>query len=309
MRALRIAPLALALIATIAGCGFGRGLRELVSRPEKVAKKVAHPARDDARLAVLWVGHATVLLQLDDKFVLTDPVFTSSVGLVSKRLVEPGVAIEALPTLDAVVVSHVHVDHLSQSSLRELAPKTRALVLPEGGLVYVPNLAVAAVELPRWTTWSRDGLSITAVPVEHNGMRYGIDLAWREGVGFGGYVIEYHGLRVWFGGDTAYCGECSRETATRFGRFDLALVPIAPVHPRARMAKYHVGPEEAVQTFLDLGADRFVPIHFDTFLNSTDGRGEAPALLVDEWKRRGLEPARLTVLGIGEQRVLVPKNE
>jgi L-ascorbate metabolism protein UlaG (beta-lactamase superfamily) len=302
-----VALVACASALLLGGCFVVRALGPLFATPRKLEHKIAHPARDDARLAVTWVGHATVLVQIDDKFVLTDPVFTSTIGMVSKRVVEPGLDLEALPLLDAVVISHVHFDHLSQSTLHDLAPKTRALLLPEGGLVYVPNLAVPAAELVRWQSWSRDGLTITAAPVQHNGMRYGADLAWRDGIGFTGWVIEYHGLRVWFGGDTTTCEACFRETSTRLGPFDLALVPIAPVNPRAYMAKYHVGPVEAVQVFEQIGADVMVPIHFDTFVNAQDELGEAPALLREEWRRQGLDPRRLAVLAIGEQRVIVAR--
>ncbi|MBS2032424.1 MAG: MBL fold metallo-hydrolase [Deltaproteobacteria bacterium] len=162
----------------------------------------AQPFRRDARLAVTWIGHATALIQLDDKVVITDPVFTSRVGGLSPRLVAPGLQVSELPQLDAAVVSHMHFDHLSFDSLRMIASRTKALLLPAGGRNYVHDYSFDEIELGHWQSWEQGGLRITAVPVIHRGWRWGIDAFWSP-QSFTGYVIEYHGLSVYFGGDTA----------------------------------------------------------------------------------------------------------
>src|SRR5689334_23879198 len=127
-------PLLLVLSLSIAGCGFiGRALQRNLaapSEPAKVANKIRDPRRADARLSVLWIGHATALVQIDDVFILTDPVFTRTVGQLSPRLVEPGLAPADLPPLAAVVVSHMHFDHLSYDSLAMIEDKTPILLLP-----------------------------------------------------------------------------------------------------------------------------------------------------------------------------------
>ena len=115
----------------------------------KVEPKLKDPVRPDAELAVLWVGHATVLIQIADKFVLTDPVFTDTVGQVSKRLVEPGLDAENLPALDLVLVSHMHFDHLSLGSLERIEPKVRDLVVPQRGSFIFPVLRFAPGSSPR----------------------------------------------------------------------------------------------------------------------------------------------------------------
>jgi N-acyl-phosphatidylethanolamine-hydrolysing phospholipase D len=266
------------------------------------------PAKPDARLAALWVGHATVLLQIDDKFVLTDPVFTDSVGQVSRRLVAPGLEPERLPELEAVLVSHTHFDHLSLSSLRQLEGRAKRLFVPTGALVYVPNYAFPAAPLKRFASWaSPDGLRITAVPVDHVGGRYGLE-SWMFDRAHTGYVISYHGYNVYFGGDTAYKKEFFEETRRRFPKIDLAILPIAPVNPRDFMRHTHMDPYEALLAFNDLGAERMMPIHFDTFINSTDREGEArerfEALVAQREALRG----RVSVLAIGERRVFVPRQ-
>jgi len=278
----------------------------LFSTPREVPNKIASPIRSDARVAVLWVGHATVLLQMDDKVFLTDPVFTGTVGELSRRLVEPGIDVDAVPAVDAVVISHLHFDHYSMGSIDALGPKIRRLVLPGGGLVYAADWSFDVRELPRWSTWSFDGAKITAVPVRHVGWRYGIDRGWMD-TSFTGYVFEYHGLTVYFGGDTGYEPSFFRETARRFPSIDLALLPIAPLEPRDFMERNHEDPREALLALRDLGARRMVPIHFDTFVNSLDEVGDAPRALDRAAKEMHLED-RVERLAIGEQRVIVPRG-
>jgi L-ascorbate metabolism protein UlaG (beta-lactamase superfamily) len=266
-----------------------------------VPDKITRPVRSDARLAVLWVGHATMLIQIDDKIILTDPVFTSSVGQVSKRLVEPGIDPESLPAIDAVLISHLHFDHLSLGSLDLLQSKIRELYIPRGGVVYLPPYSFPVRELSTWESASQgsDPLTVTSVPVKHLGWRYVLD-AWMD-TQFTGYVISYHGMTVYFGGDTAYDKPLFDKTARRFPSIDLALLPIAPIEPRAHTRPRHVDPSEAVQMFLDLGARRMVPMHFDTFVNGNDEPGDAGRALRSVMKQRGLGADRITILEIGQQ--------
>jgi L-ascorbate metabolism protein UlaG (beta-lactamase superfamily) len=291
----------LLVLIFVAGCaGF------VFSTPRPLPARISQPRRDDARLAVLWVGHATVLLQMDDKFILTDPLLEDSVGQLTKRVQEPGIDPANLPPLDLVVVSHMHFDHLSLGSLDRIEHKARRLVVPRGGLVYVPNYAFDARELATWESFEDGGLRVTAVPVKHVGYRYGLDAAWMK-TSFTGYVFEYHGLTVFFSGDTAYDASRFRATAARFPGIDLAIIAIAPIHPRSFMAEVHVDPPEAVQAFVDLGARAMVPIHYDTLVNGFDAPGEPRAMLEHAMKERGLGPERVHILPIGGQAVIVAR--
>ncbi|MBN1611972.1 MAG: MBL fold metallo-hydrolase [Polyangiaceae bacterium] len=284
---------------------LARSVSAMTTGPRHVAHRVRHPKLEKARLAVLWVGHATALIQLDDRLLLTDPVFTNSVGQLSPRLVEPGLSPDALPPVDAVVVSHMHFDHLSHESLDRIASKIRWLVLPTGGLVYLGDYPFRVSELGPWQAHELDGLRITAVPAKHAGWRYALDAPWMTRSA-AGYVIEYHGLVVYFAGDTGFRARMFRDIARRFPHIDLALLPIAPISPPVFMRRRHLDPAQALDAFQLLGARRFVPIHFDTFINSTGEPGDAPALLRQEMARRQLPPGRVLLLDVGEQRVLVP---
>jgi N-acyl-phosphatidylethanolamine-hydrolysing phospholipase D len=299
-------PRALLLCAclVVTGCsGF------LFSRPTPLpSPRIVQPRRDDARIAVLWIGHATVLLQMDDQMILTDPLLVDTVGQLTRRLQEPGIDPTHLPELDAVVVSHMHFDHLSYGSLDLIEPKVRRLFVPRGAMVYVPNYAFDVRELGTWESFENEaGLRVTAVPVKHAGFRYGVDAAWMKST-FTGYVFEYHGLTVYFGGDTAYDGERFRATRARFPAIDLAILPIGPIHPRGTMEQTHVDPAESVQAFLDLGARVMVPIHYATLVNSFDGPGEVRATLERVMKERHLGPDQVKILPIGGQTVVVART-
>ena len=286
----------------------GRSISSVFKTPRKITDKITEPYRSDARLSVLWIGHATVLIQMDDKFILTDPVFTPTVGQVSKRLVEPGIDPVNLPQIDAVLISHMHIDHYSPASIEMIEKKIKQLLIPQGGFVYVPNFDIEMSEISTWQTWEKDGLRITAVPVIHNGWRYALDHAWMT-TSYTGYVVEYQDMSVYIGGDTAYDSTLFKETGKKFTDIDLAILPIAPIHPREYSKARHTDPAEALQITMDLDADYLLPIHYDTFPESLDSLGEAGNLMREEIKRLRVDPDRVAILEIGEQRVLIYRRE
>ena len=307
--------LALPLLLATGACGgragfilgfFGRNFASLTRPMDRLPSRITDPVRPDARLAALWVGHATVLVQMDDRFILTDPVFTDAAGQISKRLVEPGIDASHLPPIDAVLISHMHFDHLSLGTLDLIEDKVQRVYLPEGGAVYVPSSDVPTIELPPWRSHERDEMRVTAVPVRHVGFRYSGDRDWMTH-SFTGYVVEYHGLRVYFGGDTAYTKNFA-VTGERFPDIHLALLPIAPIEPRSFMCRTHTDPNEALRAFHDLGARHMLPIHFDTFVDSYDEVGAAPRALREVMAQQGLGEDRVAILKHGEQRVFVHKE-
>jgi len=299
--------LALVVSLTLPGCGFAwRAFkRNLAAPPERtVAHKIIDPRRPRARLAALWVGHATVLLQLDDRFVLTDPLFAHTLAQASPRLVEPGLDAANLPPLSAVVVSHMHFDHLSFSSLDLLEQRTPVVLVPPGMRANMPRYSFEIRELKSWASYEQDGLRVTAVPVQHVGGRYGLDAAF-ETQAFTGYVFEYHGLSVYFGGDTAFIPSAFQATRARFPTLSLALLPICPDAPRDFMQYTHESPSQALDAFALLGARRMIPIHFDTYINSDDAPGACANELRAGMQARGLNDDQVSILAIGEQRVLI----
>lgn len=299
------------VLAALPGCRLARlGSRTVgafVSGPREVAK-ATRPVDEGARLGVVWVGQSTALVQLDDKVVLTDPIFTSSAGQLWKRLVEPGLDPKDVPPVDVVLVSNVHFDHLSLGSLDAVEDRIQSLLSPRAGTAYLTDFSFPVHELGAWQTWEKDGLRVTAVPVEQVGGRYGADEAWMEHASTG-YVVEYHGLTVYFAGDAAYDQRRFVETAERFPTIDLALLPIAPIEPRDVMRPLHMDPREALQAFVDLGAARMVPIHYDTFVTSTDEPGDALRVLTEAKKKVDLAARLVAPLAVGEHRVFIKVGE
>jgi L-ascorbate metabolism protein UlaG (beta-lactamase superfamily) len=299
------------LAATMIGCEpyvtiLERNLSALVTTPRAVPRRTEPLRRDDARLAVTWVGHATTVVQMDDRLLVTDPVFTATVGQFSRRLVDPGVHVDDMPKVDVALVSHMHVDHLSVGSLDLLGSKIGRLLVPRGGLVYVPRLPFPVREVARWESESVGEMRITSVPVAHSGYRYGVDAAWMT-ESYTGWVVEYHGLTVYFAGDTAYDGARFRQTAERFPEIDLAILPIGPVEPHELARKNHIDGREAMQALLDLDAHAMVPIHFDTFAHGTDHPGDALQVLAAGARELGVHEPRIHALAIGQQAVIVPR--
>ncbi len=296
----------------IDGCGNSPLPRFVVrtveheSDPEMpVPNKLRDPILPDVGLSVLWIGHASVLIQIHDKIFLTDPSFSRTVGMVSKRHIEPGIDPASLGRVDYVLVSHVHFDHLNYESLGDI-PKQGTLLLPDGAARYTPEFGFQKVrEMKPWEAAEEQGVRITAVPAQHFTGRYGFDMLWMGNRGYTGYVIQYRGKTVYFAGDTGYRDSLFTQIGSRFP-IDLALLPIAPLEPREMMSRVHLDPQAAVQAFGELHARLMVPIHHSTFY-----QGLEPSILTAvEGLRtivrdRGLGE-RIVVMNVGERKIVDP---
>lgn len=300
--------LLLLLIALFSGCSsiisrfMAKSVNQVGNPVERVQKKIQNPVLPDVHVSVLWVGHATTLIQIRDRVFITDPLFTKTVGMVMKRLVEPGVDPFVLRSVDYILVSHLHFDHFSYGSL-DMLPKDGLLVIPWGGLKYTPALGFAALrEMRPWDVVERDGVRITAVPVQHFGGRYGFDILWQKNKGYTGYVIEYRDVTVFFGGDTGYDPELFKEIGRRFD-IDIAILPIGPIEPRDFMERNHVDPLQALRIFEDVGARIMIPMHHRTL---DQGFDPGPTYAIDQLQmladRQGIA-SRVIPLEIGQQHI------
>lgn len=264
---------------------------------------ITTPVLQNANLAVAWVGHATVLIQIHDKIFVTDPLFTNTIGMVVKRAVKPGLDPSILPKVDFTLISHVHFDHLDFGSLAML-PKNGILVFPDGLARYIPDFGFKEVdEMKPWDMIERDSIRITAVPAQHFGGRYGFDRGWIGERGYTGYVFEYKGIVIFFAGDTGYNPEFFKEIGRRF-KIDLAIIPIAPSAGDGIGSRVHVSPQGALEIFKDVGAQYMMPVHFGTMLfgSSANPKALLEILKADAAQERVAD--RIVALEVGEQRVL-----
>jgi L-ascorbate metabolism protein UlaG (beta-lactamase superfamily) len=220
-----------------------RATNEILPAPNMITT----PMIEGADLAVGWVGHATTLIQIKDKLIMTDPLLNNSVAIVVKRWFGPGIDPSIIKRLNFTLISHTHFDHMNLGSLDQL-PTDGSLVVPTGGLQFIPDYGFNGLhELGPWESLEEDGVRITAAPVRHFSGRYGIDRNWYQNIGYTGYIIEYDGITVYFGGDTGYHPEYFKEVGRRY-RIDLAIIPIGPGATRRTGGRIHVEPGGALRS-------------------------------------------------------------
>ena len=250
--------------------------------------------------SLTWIGHATFLLTLGGKKVVTDPVLGPRLEGFVRRHGEAGIPPEALPKVDVVLVSHNHYDHLDAWSLKRLGPEpTYVVPLGNAGLVHGAG-AREVVELDWWQSAQVAGLEITLVPSRHWSMRF----PWnRNDMLWGGFVVRSPDGTAYHSGDTAFFDGFA-EIGRRLGPIDWAMLPIGAYDPRWFMGPQHMNPEEAVEAAVQLDARTMVAMHWGTFKLTDEPLAEPPVRARAEWERRRLPAERLWILDIGESRAL-----
>jgi L-ascorbate metabolism protein UlaG (beta-lactamase superfamily) len=248
----------------------------------------------------VWIGHATWALRLGGKVIVTDPVWSKTLSGVVPRLVQPGVALEDMPPVDVVLVTHDHRDHMDLPTLGKLGGSPLYIV-PIGNGPRIARLGHPnVVELDWWQTHEVDGVAFTLVPARHWSMRE----PWNKNdTLWGGFVITSRDGVAYHSGDTAF-GDHFAEIAARVGTIDWAMLPIGGYNPRWFMEPQHVDPIEAARGFTALGARHMLSMHWGTFRLTDEAVGEPPARLRSYWAEQQLAPERLWLLDVGEARAL-----
>jgi len=245
------------------------------SWPEKVENQfqpdfelIANPSRKVGDVTVTLVNHVTFLIQVAGKNLITDPVFSERASPLSflgpKRVHPPGLTIAQLPTIDFVLVSHNHYDHMDVESLKEIEKRFHPLfILPLANqqfLPFVPKERI--VELDWWQSHTvSEAMKITLSPAQHWSARTPFDK--RESL-WGAFVIEAQERRIYFAGDTGY-GPHFNLTRERLGEMHLSFLPIGAYEPRWFMKESHMNPEDAVLAHQDLKSQLSIGMHFGTF--------------------------------------------
>lgn len=275
---------------------------------------MVYPHAGAAEYRATWIGHSTVLLQVGGRNVLTDPVFSERAFPVQwlgpRRVMDPGLALEKLPPLDIVLLSHNHYDHLDRPAVKRIArahPGTTWIV-PAGLGGYVRGWgAREIVELPWWGSTEVHGVHVTATPARHFSNRR---LGDRNRSLWCGYALAVNGWRAWFAGDTGYHPDFG-EIGARLGPFDFVMIPIGAYDPRWFMERVHVDAEEAVRVYQDVispnpGASRplMLGIHWGTFRLTNEPMDEPPRRAAARWRDVGLDERLLWIAAFGETRIL-----
>lgn len=251
-----------------------------------------------SQLGITFIGHSSFFLQLAGKSLVVDPNFARWL-FVLKRLRRPGLRIADLPPIDAVLVTHAHFDHLHRPSLRAIAHATRRksgrrplIIVPEHVRDIVFDLGFEdIIEMKWWDQLRLGDLSIAHTPSNHWGARIIRDMHR----GFGGYVIRNGKRSVYHAGDTAFF-EGFHEIGRRLNP-EIALLPIGAYEPPS-FRRVHTSPEDAVQAFVDLKAERMIPMHYGTFKLSHEPMEEPVQRLRADAEKRGIGD-KITVLEEG----------
>ncbi|MEK8131615.1 MBL fold metallo-hydrolase [Paenibacillus filicis] len=272
-------------------------------------KKLEWLRTNREQTTITWIGHSTLLLQTAGLNIVTDPVWASRMGF-AKRLTEPGIAISELPEIDVILLSHGHYDHLHISSLRAM-PGRPQLLVPEGlGGMMSRKGFMSVTELAWWGSFAVGGAVFHFVPAQHwtrrtlwdtNTSHWG---GWIiEGRGDEGSSAQGNGGSIYFAGDSGYF-DGFKQIGERFGRLQVVLMPIGAYEPEWFMSMQHVTPEEAIQAFLDVKGEVFIPMHYGAFRLADDTADEALSRLNQEWERLDLEAHRLQTLLLGETLII-----
>jgi L-ascorbate metabolism protein UlaG (beta-lactamase superfamily) len=256
-----------------------------------------------------WIGHATVLLQINGVNILTDPQFSERASPVSwagpRRVVAPGVALEDLPSIDVVVISHDHYDSLDLSTVQQLARREQGeetvFIVPLRLKAWFEDQGINnVIELDWWEEFIVKGITLTAVPAQHWSKR---SLFSSNKTLWAGWGIKSPDYNVYFVGDSGYAPHF-KLIGERLGPFDLSLMPIGAYEPRWFMGHSHVNPEEAVQAHLDVKAKRSIAIHWGTFILTDEPLDEPPVRLKTAMEQAQLDDEEFVVMKHGESLLL-----
>jgi N-acyl-phosphatidylethanolamine-hydrolysing phospholipase D len=291
---------------TLAGRAVGLLRRAIQRRPDRGSPPLPLD-NDGAALrangdepTVTWVGHATLLVQLQGVNILTDPIWSERAGpfgIGPKRLVPPGLRFEDLPPIHAVVISHDHYDHLDADTVQRLARVHRPrFFVPLGLRPWLSAHGVQdVVELDWWQRHAYRGLTFVATPAQHGSGRTLADQNLRL---WCSWAVLGHHRRFFFAGDTGY-SPAMADIGRQLGPFDVAAIPIGGYTAFGARHPNHVSPEEGVQLFEDVRGQVLVPMHWGTFALNLEPFREPPERLRAEARRRGLAD-RIAVLRQGQ---------
>jgi L-ascorbate metabolism protein UlaG (beta-lactamase superfamily) len=232
-----------------------------------VAQASLAAAPPPSGLRAFWIGHASTYVELDGLRFLLDPVFAEQVSPLPvgpRRFHPPPIALADLPTIDAVLISHDHYDHLDMDTVRHLARRGSRFFVPLGIGAHLERWGVPAAqieELEWWQERSLGSIRIVCTPTRHysgRGLRDHSATLWSS------WSVIGPRHRFFYSGDTGHA-KVFQDIGARLGPFDIAFIKIGAYGPGASWVDIHMPPEQAVQVSRDVRARRMFPVHWSTF--------------------------------------------
>ena len=214
---------------------------------------------------VIWFGHSSFLLNLDGVTILVDPVFgkaASPFSFMVKRFQEPVLSLEELPEIDYILISHDHYDHLDKTSIQHFVDTETQFITPLGVDSHLEGWGIdenRITERDWWQSINTGGIEFIATPAQHFSGRDGFhsnETLWAS------WVIRSKNHNIYFSGDSGYDTHF-KAIGEAYGPFDIAFIESGQYNESWR--EVHMLPEESMQAFKDLKADRYFPIHWGMF--------------------------------------------
>ena len=276
------------------------------------------PSERVAGLEITHIGHASYLVQTEDQNILIDPVWAERASPFTwagpRRANPPAIAFDHLPSIDAVLLTHNHYDHMDLRSIQKLWAAHHPRIFAPLGNDTILRAADASVSVTTGDWWQSfpltASLQLTIVPAYHWSSRGLGD--YRMAL-WGGFVLQSPGAVIYCAGDTAYRdgGAIFREIGKRFGPPTVAILPIGAYAPRWFMQTQHANPEEAMQIARDCGAEQLLGVHWGTFA-LTDEPVQEPAERLHALAETLADPARFKAFHPGDSwtapQVATPEN-
>ncbi|GHH96915.1 MBL fold metallo-hydrolase [Neobacillus kokaensis] len=270
-------------------------VKDLTKRIEQApVKRINELKQNSSTTSYTWIGHSTFFIQMNGLNILTDPVWAKRMGY-EKRTTEPGIAMEDMPEIDVVVISHGHYDHLDFPTLKRLKGNPQYYVPVGLKRLLVRRGYQNVTEMNWWDRIEHQGVTIHFVPAQHWTRRTLTDINTSH---WGGFIFQSAAETYYFVGDTGYFPGF-KQIAELFS-IDTVFMPIGAYEPEWFMAPAHISPEDSVKAFIELGAKQFVPMHYGTYRLADDTGPEALERLLQAWNNHSLPEEQLKVLLIGE---------
>jgi L-ascorbate metabolism protein UlaG (beta-lactamase superfamily) len=250
-------------------------------------------SEEEENLSITWLGHATVLIEIENVRILTDPIwsertsFSKHVG--PKRFLQVPISISELPELDAVIISHDHFDHLDMQSIKALGKTGVNFYLPLGVGAHFEKWGIAYEQIFEYDWWDSFEIKSGNVKMIVTSARHFSGRSIIYGTNptlWASWIIIGKNHKVYYSGDTGYMSKY-KKIGDKYGPFDITLMAIGAYDDK--WADIHLTPQEAVKVHLDLKGQLLIPVHWGTFNLALHDWFEPAEQLVEEATRQNIK--------------------
>ncbi len=266
---------------------FGPEIREPKQKLPEVKPNISEFLVPSPELKFIWLGHSSFLVNIDQKIILFDPVFSNSISpvkIMGSRFQAPVLTLQELPPIDYIVISHDHYDHLDEGSIKFFKDKQTKFLTPLGVGSYMVGWGIdrnRITELDWWQTFKVNDLEFVCTPSQHFSGRtssFGNPTLWAS------WVVKNKKSSLYYSGDSGY-GPHFKEIGEKYGPFDLTFMENGQYSEKWPLV--HMLPKEVAQAHIDLKGSKMVPVHWGMFNLSLHNWFDPIEEAVDNSKTRG----------------------